>query len=104
MGQVKQMQEQMTRSDCPICGEEFPHGIAYTPSTCGRHLCLQEAARREREKLPALILGNGHDLGEFARAVDALGKAGDELLVAIKKDSNISSSMIDYWKNQGVND
>ena len=98
------MPEQMTRSICPICGRGFPHGIDYTPPTCGRHLCLQEATRREREKLPTIVLGNGHSLGEFARALDALGKASDELLKAIKVDSGIAENMRDYWKNQGVND
>ncbi len=37
---------QWMRSDCPICGQSFPHKIGYTPVTCGRFDCLQEAKRR----------------------------------------------------------
>ena len=34
------------RSDCPICGREFPHRRGYTPRTCGSYDCLQAANRR----------------------------------------------------------
>jgi len=42
------MQEQKgwARSYCPICGREYPHKEDYTPVTCGKFECLQEANRR----------------------------------------------------------
>ncbi|KKL51268.1 hypothetical protein LCGC14_2297170 [marine sediment metagenome] len=34
------------RSDCPICGQDFPHLRGKKPVCCGRYDCLHEANRR----------------------------------------------------------
>ena len=44
--QHEEMTNSWMRSDCPICGQSFPHKKGYQPMTCGRFDCLQEANRR----------------------------------------------------------
>jgi len=39
-------QDKWARSNCPICGREYPHKVDYMPVTCGRFDCLQEANKR----------------------------------------------------------
>lgn len=48
MGTLYSLEEfnSWTRSNCPICGEGFPHKKDYKPVTCGKFNCLQEANAR----------------------------------------------------------
>ena len=93
------MEDQWTRSNCPICGRSFPHEVSYRPVTCGRVDCLLEANRRglpdnpvkailctESQRLEATVL--------VAKAAEA------ELLKCIREDAKIADNMRDFWKHQ----
>ncbi len=91
-------EQEMTRSECPICGETFPHQAGYKPVTCGKLVCLQEAFRREAGIVNTQNIR--YQRGLLILCSQERDKAEAELNRVLKEDGAIADNMRSTWANQ----
>ena len=87
-------EQEMTRSECPICGRSFPHKAGYKPVTCSKAECLKEAVRL------GLFDDQQYTLGLLMLCARKRDEAEAEWLKTLKEDGNIADNMRSHWANQ----